>query len=437
MVPSVSVLVPIYNAASYLRQCLDSICKQTLTDMEIICINDGSTDDSPEIIREYAEKDQRIKIIDKSNTGYGHSINVGIEAARGEYIGIVESDDFVEPDMFEKLYRAACRHDSEIVKSNFWFYWSDRGDVFQEIYPEIPYGENFAPRNFPKIFSDWVFLWTGIYRKRFLLANDITFRESPGASFQDVGFTIKAMACAQKVQLIPNAYYHYRQDNENSSVHSEGKVFCVSDEFKEVWNYLAEHEETMDAVKYALPPAQFQRLAEGFGRIDERYKLDYIFRAEADFKKLREDGLLKREYWKPEKWEAFRTFGQTYRKELSGRKKRQWMRQGLSAIAAQTSHLYIYGAGVRGKAVYKYLHGKRLSVASFIITETNESTHALFNLPVMSIDQLEIGADDIILIAIKDPGIYEAIRELETREIGNYIAVDDELYAALCEKSEF
>ena len=92
--PKVSILVPICNVERYLRQCLDGLVNQTLEDIEVICINDGSTDSSLSIIREYERRDQRIVVIDKPNSGYGDSMNRGIDTARGEYVGIVESDDF-------------------------------------------------------------------------------------------------------------------------------------------------------------------------------------------------------------------------------------------------------------------------------------------------------------------------------------------------------
>lgn len=98
--PAVSVLIPCFNVERYVRECLDSVVNQTLGDLEILCINDGSTDATPDILREYAARDARIRIIDKPNSGYGDSMNRGLDAASGEYIGIVESDDRAEPDMF-------------------------------------------------------------------------------------------------------------------------------------------------------------------------------------------------------------------------------------------------------------------------------------------------------------------------------------------------
>lgn len=103
---------------------MDSVVNQTLKDIEIICVDDGSTDSSATICDEYAAKDPRIKVIHKSNAGYGHSMNRGLENATGEYIGIVESDDFAELDMFENLYKLAKQNDADIVKSDFYLYWS-------------------------------------------------------------------------------------------------------------------------------------------------------------------------------------------------------------------------------------------------------------------------------------------------------------------------
>lgn len=121
--PKITVLVPTYNVERYLPQCLDALCAQTLRDIEIICINDGATDGSPSILRSYAAKDQRIRIIDKPNSGYGASLNRGIAEAKGEYIGIVEPDDFPDKRMFKKLYKDAKRANADVAKCNFFNYF--------------------------------------------------------------------------------------------------------------------------------------------------------------------------------------------------------------------------------------------------------------------------------------------------------------------------
>ena len=141
----VSVLIPIYNAARYLVECLDSLRGQTLHEMEFICINDGSTDNSLSILREYNKRDDRFRIIDKKNTGYGASMNVGLQYAGGEYIGIVESDDFIAPCMFERLYHDAIRTGADIVKSNYWEHRHGT-DVFCEALHTCKYEWLHCPR---------------------------------------------------------------------------------------------------------------------------------------------------------------------------------------------------------------------------------------------------------------------------------------------------
>ena len=118
--PILSILIPVYNVEKYLAQCLESVINQTLSDIEIIVINDGSKDNSLNIIKDFAAKDKRIIVIDKENEGYGKSMNRGLDVASGKYIGIVESDDWIEPNMYEKLISTAEKYKADIVKANFF-----------------------------------------------------------------------------------------------------------------------------------------------------------------------------------------------------------------------------------------------------------------------------------------------------------------------------
>ena len=109
-VPKVSVIIPIYNVETYLPQCLDSIINQTLKEIEIICVDDGSTDKSLDILKEYAKKDKRVAIITQKNLHAGVARNAGLSQAKGEYISFLDSDDFCEPEMFEKMYQVIFLH---------------------------------------------------------------------------------------------------------------------------------------------------------------------------------------------------------------------------------------------------------------------------------------------------------------------------------------
>jgi glycosyltransferase involved in cell wall biosynthesis len=126
----ISVVVPVYNVEKYLKECIDSIINQTLEDIEIICVNDGSTDSSLEILNDYAKKDSRIIVINKSNSGYGHTMNMGLNAATGEYVGIIESDDFADKNMFEDLYKLAKEYDADIFHILPYFHCLQLGNIF-------------------------------------------------------------------------------------------------------------------------------------------------------------------------------------------------------------------------------------------------------------------------------------------------------------------
>lgn len=241
--PKVSVLVPIFNVEKYLEECLDSIVNQTLKDIEIICINDGSTDNSLKIIKKYAKNDPRIVIVNKKNSGYGDSMNHGLEKATGDYIGVVESDDWIELTAFEDLLTLAEANDAEVVKSNFYNYFSDPeranlSGTIEKLVNDEEVGRIIDPSINAHIFYQRPAIWSAIYKKSFLDDNAIRFLPTPGASYQDTAFAFKVWASASRVCFTKKAYLHYRQDNESSSVNSPGKVFCVAEEYAEIKKFL-------------------------------------------------------------------------------------------------------------------------------------------------------------------------------------------------------
>ncbi len=243
--PKVSLLMPIYNVERYLEECLDSACAQTLTDIEIICINDGSTDSSKSIVERYMQKDERIKLIDKPNSGYGASMNRGLDAATGDYLAILESDDYLDVNALETLYDLILKHDVQVVKANHINYWTDpnKPDFFVETITEDRTGRVVNPQEEYFPFHMAPSLWTALFDRKFLVDNNIRFLETPGASFQDTSFNFKVWAAATRVYFIHDAFLHYRQDNEASSVNSKEKAFCVCEEYYEMERYLDAHPE--------------------------------------------------------------------------------------------------------------------------------------------------------------------------------------------------
>ena len=292
----VSILVPICNVERYLRECLDSLVNQTLEDIEIICINDGSTDSSLSIIREYERRDSRIVVIDKPNSGYGDSMNKGIELARGEYVGIVESDDFATIDMFEKLYKVAKRDELDIVRSNYYAHRTGYGRDLDILVENLAicgsYGKVFNPMDNPRVFMCQPAIWTSIYKKTLLDSQNVRFLPTPGASFQDTAFYFKAFYAANRVKLLKEGYLHYRVDNANSSVKNQNKLFCVCDEYAEVWNYAKLDAAKFQTLKTWIPRQQFEGYLWNLNRLSPELQDRFYPRYVEEFSKIREAGLI-------------------------------------------------------------------------------------------------------------------------------------------------
>ncbi len=240
--PKVSILVPVYNVERFLLQCLDALCGQTLRDIEIVCINDGATDGSPAILHEYAARDARIRVIDKQNTGYGNSLNLGISQACGEYIGIIEPDDFPDKRMFKKLLKVAERTHADVVKCNYFNYF-EGSDHLVENFAGLPYRRAFDPVDYPQVVCSIPSIWTGLYRKTFLEREGISLRETPGAAFQDAGFSLKVWFAACTCALVKKPLLHYRMDNPGSSSKTTDKVFTVCEELADAEAFLRQRPE--------------------------------------------------------------------------------------------------------------------------------------------------------------------------------------------------
>lgn len=311
--PKVSVVIPVYNVEKYLRQCLESVVNQTLRDIEIICVNDGSKDGSLAILEEYAARDSRVSIIDKPNAGYGHSMNKGFDQATGEYIGIIESDDYADLDMFEKLYACAKENDLDVVKSGFYYYYSKPVETNNPnpIASRITSSRVFCPvedfkskMEMVEFFNIKPTIWSAIYRKQFIRDHDIRFNETPGASYQDASFNFKVWVCAKRVKLMEECFLHYRQDNEASSINSPGKVYCICDEYNEMARFLELHPYEKGKVEPVMIRIKYDSYNWNYERLAEPLQAEFIIRFHDDFKEHEVDGTLRKEYFEWYKWNA-------------------------------------------------------------------------------------------------------------------------------------
>lgn len=212
--PKISVIVPVYGVEKYLEQCVDSILSQTFQEFELILLDDGGKDACPKIIDGYAAKDSRVKAVHKSNSGYGATVNVGLEMASGEYVAIIEPDDYIEPNMFADLYNIACESGADIVKSAYYTYFYTKNykkqvleDFAQKF--KIP-NVSFNIKDCPEFFAMHPSIWSAIYKKEFLVNHNIRFVEALGSGWTDNPFQVQVMCLANKINYTSKPYYHWR-----------------------------------------------------------------------------------------------------------------------------------------------------------------------------------------------------------------------------------
>ena len=221
--PKVSVIIPVYNVEKYLRQCLDSVVNQTFKDIEIICVNDGSPDNSLAILEEYAANDSRIVIINKENGGYASAINKGIEIANGEFIGIVESDDYCATDMYEELYNRIKDSDADFVAGNFYYLKETKHKVKEYSYCEglnLDNDGSFNLKSSPNVLVKVAYPWKNLYRKSFLDKNNIRMLQDGKGAYEDQPWNTMVLSKAKKILTLDKPIYYYRVDAAGSSTNN-------------------------------------------------------------------------------------------------------------------------------------------------------------------------------------------------------------------------
>lgn len=432
----ISVIVPVYNVQDYVEECIESIRHQTWKDLEILCIDDGSTDKSGQILDVYAQKDKRIKVIHKKNTGYGHTMNIGLDEAGGEYIGIVESDDFIEENMYEELYKIARRSDLDFVKSNHWKY-SNEGRVLDTGIALCRCNAVFSRyENMEKVFAARS-IWTGIYKKKFLMENQIRFLETPGASYQDNSFAFKVSVTARNGYFSDAAYVNYRVDNNSSSVKSKNKIFCVCDEMAECWRYLLESDLDIRRIypyylinkKYIyiwnmkrLMPESRKEFARRV-RKELREDLNHPFMSLCDLP-AEGGGDVYIFFRYPEGY--YRYINQEF-SIVTLESKDACFRQ-----LKQEDSLYIYGAGIVGNRLKSYIADNGMtSAVEYVVTEKNEKD--LENVSEITSKKLDITKMIVIAVANGNARNEMTIQALD-REFERVFVLDDAVVKYLKEE---
>lgn len=304
MSKKLTIIVPIYNAEKYLEQSLNSLAIQELDDdsVEYLLINDGSTDGSLTIARHYLEGDARFKVFDRENAGYGATLNFGIEHAEGDYVGVLEPDDWIDRGMYVTMLQKALDSDLDIVRCNYKKVWTRGGfeteyiESSSKIMPEMI----FSPAQETDCFFFHPAIWTMIVKCDLIAANNIRLLETPGAAFQDTSYSFKLWTSASSAMLIDKAFVNYRQDNESSSINNPNTSKYVHLEYDEIAKFIARHE-NRDLLARLMMRRQFLAYVWNYERLDKALHLEFARQAHYDMVKLFKSGIFYKSLYQP--WE--------------------------------------------------------------------------------------------------------------------------------------
>lgn len=422
----VSVVMPVYNVKKYLRESLDSVINQTLKEIEVICVDDGSTDGSSEILDQYASKDKRITVVHKENTGYGNSMNIGLDHAGGKYIAILEPDDFVMPEMYRDLYEIAEQYRLDLVKSDFFLLEGEQRNYHltpvRIWWQDVLYEKILPEKEKKLLFKGWIAQWTALYNRDFLNRNGIRYHETPGASYQDTGFWFQTLMCAEKVYLHGKNYYHYRQDNPGSSMNDQSKVYCITEEY----NFIFEIMKKKGYIGKYLPQyiaCRFYGHRDTVDRIAEKYRLAFIKKASEDFLYLEKEGLLDESFLDRPDQEKLNLLVEDpeayYEKYMLAEKVIHDLMEGYNFF-------YIYGAGSRAKKILSRISledkGKLLG---FVVTKRENNERVVHGQPVYELDEVRIGDSVGVVIGVTERYRREIENTLSAKGVHHFVNIEE------------
>lgn len=233
--PKVSIIMPSLNVGKYIDECINSVVSQTLKDIEILCIDAGSTDGTIDILREYEKKYGNVHVIISDKKSYGYQMNLGISIAKGDYIGIVETDDYIDSRMYECLWNEAEKKHADYAKgiSKGFLDCGENLRFEHDIIPCRQLKEHACvechPCDMPLLFWTDNFLWNGIYRADFM--KNIRFNETHGAAFQDIGALFQIISSAKKAVYVKQLVYYYRRSNSEASSYNKQSFNYVATEY--------------------------------------------------------------------------------------------------------------------------------------------------------------------------------------------------------------
>ncbi len=439
MSAKVSVILPSLNVAAYIRECLDSVTNQSLHELEIICIDAGSTDGTAEILEEYAGKDSRIILLHSEIKSSGRQVNMGLDHANGKYVAILETDDWIEKDMYQCLYTiaekdrldyAAADFDTFIRLQNGYHYFTrqrifsdveqrNTGQKESDIFPGPVrgwYGQVLGPDRIAVLRSTDYVLWKGIYNREFLKENGIRLHESPGAAFQDMGFLQQVKSCAKRAEYIDESFYRYRQGREEASSGCLEGLRYYEGEFR----WLDEQQSFMRSLKgihrnyyyFTMSIAfitKYEQILSGLhvewedDRLEE--PCEWFQRQISD---AVEEGLLEERMYGEELWERLMRLlasREAHAGRFADRGKEQEKTEQAFLRVIDNRPVVIFGCGIRGERLMLFCDRHQIRIDAFCDNKEELHGKKKYGFPIISPAELAEAAGDRnrpVLLSMKE-----------------------------------
>lgn len=391
----ITVIMPSLNVAPYIEKCIQSVVNQTLQDIEILCIDAGSTDGTLEILEQFKREDSRIRIIYSDKKSYGYQVNMGIDMAKGKYIGIVETDDFIASDMYEKLYDIAESHNLDYAKGTYDNFISlDENHVSSWGIQPLGNYSQYRDRvieacNIPQIYAYDANIWSGIYNRNFLLKKYIRLNESPGAAYQDIGFLQQTIGYAQRAWYSSQSFYRYRIDRDESSVKSPKGLNFSKGEFER----LVSDKRLFDGI--ACKQGLYSRMLLSF--LAELKRILPLVSYDMSSEYVKDSFLwfknsLKGHYQgsictaDKEEFEAVLRDENGYVQSLKRKNIDKQNRRDKICQDIELMPVVIFGAGIRGGSALCFLLSNQKNVVAFCDNDKEKQTDPDVCMPVLSID---------------------------------------------------
>lgn len=434
----ISVIIPSLNVADYIEECILSVINQDMDDVEILCIDAGSTDGTREILGRYAESNENMKVFISQKKSYGYQVNYGIDMAKGKYITVIESDDYAALDMLSQLYNTAEEYNADVVKADYINFLEDdcgeKNFFVNHLFigkDEYLYNCCLSNESLPvHVYLHDDNLWSAIYKKDFLKEKKIRFNESAGAAYQDIGFLQQIRMLARRIVYIDDMLYYYRTDRVESSSNQPGWLrniyqeytFLVDGKISETKEWTLYNKYVSGSIAYlfimelkrSIISTKF--VIENTSWFEYYKKMALIIREFIDKNKITEyifpDNLWKELLLAVYSVESYRDYLKVDY-DYNERRKMNFIRQ------CQNKSCIIFGCGYRGRKMYDFLNDNRINVAAFWDNDENKWGNKYQGVSIKKPESLSIGNDGyVFVISIRgaEKEIIKQLKELNVNE---------------------